>query len=124
MKKVVRSKEIKKTSSKPRYELLSSGKIKYYGRIFDGFNVPQKSDKAGKKMMVLAKVADKVKLIHFGAAGYGHNYSDAARASFRARHFCDSVTDKLTARYWACEYLWAGPQGNTAPSPQSRRGKY
>ena len=33
----------------------------------------------GKKKMVLAKDGDKVRLIHFGATGYGHNYSAAAR---------------------------------------------
>ena len=123
MKRVVRKAVVKKMV-KPRYEILPSGKIKYYGRIFDGFNKPKKSDKEGKKMMVLAKVKDKVKLIHFGATGYGHNYSAAARKSFRARHKCDTAKDKLTPRYWACEYLWAGPKGDTAPSPKTKKGKY
>lgn len=123
MKKVVRA-VASQRAIKPRYQILPSGKIKYYGRIFDDFNKPQKSDKEGKKMMVLAKVQNKVKLIHFGATGYGHNYSDAARKSFRARHFCDAAKDKLTARYWACEYLWAGPKGDTAPSPKTKKGKY
>mgnify|MGYP003650025935 CR=1 FL=1 len=26
----------------------------------------------------------------------------AARKSFRARHKCDTATDKTTARYWSC----------------------
>jgi hypothetical protein len=82
------------------------------------------SDRAGKKRMVKACEAGKEKLIHFGAEGYGHNYSTAARKSFRARHKCDTAGSKLTARYWACKKLWAGPGGSTQSSPKSRRGKY
>jgi hypothetical protein len=82
------------------------------------------SDRAGKKRMVKACEAGKEKLIHFGAEGYGHNYSTAARKSFRARHKCDTASSKLTARYWACKKLWAGPGGSTQSSPKSRRGKY
>ena len=26
-----------------------------------------------------------------------------ARASFRARHKCDTATDKTTPRYWSCK---------------------
>ena len=59
-----------------------------------------------------------------GAKGYGHNYSDAARKSFKARHKCGTATNKLTARYWACKKLWAGKGGSTASSPKSRKGKY
>ena len=44
-------------------------------------NKPTKSDRAGKKKMVKACVNGQEKLIHFGATGYGHNYSAAARKS-------------------------------------------
>ena len=87
-------------------------------------NVPQKSDRAGKKKMVKACSGGQEKLIHFGASGYGHNYSSAARKSFKARHKCDTAKDKLTARYWACKNLWAGKGGSTQSSPKSRKGKY
>jgi len=87
-------------------------------------NRPVSSDRPGKKMMVKACANGKEKLIHFGAEGYGHNYSSAARKSFRARHGCDTATDKLSARYWACKKLWAGPGGSTQSSPKNRRGKY
>lgn len=87
-------------------------------------NSPVASDRAGKKRMVKACSGGTEKLIHYGAEGYGHNYSAAARKSFRARHKCDSATDKLSARYWACKDLWAGPGGSTKSSPKSRRGKY
>ena len=62
--------------------------VEYRGITFPGYNKPIKSNREGKKKMVLAKKGDKVKLIHFGATGYGHNYSAAARKSFRARHKC------------------------------------
>jgi hypothetical protein len=87
-------------------------------------NRPTSSSRPGKKMMVKACSSGKEKLIHFGAKGYGHNYSAAARKSFKARHKCDSANDKLSARYWACKKLWAGKGGSKASSPKSRRGKY
>ena len=87
-------------------------------------NVVRASDRAGKKKMVKACAGGKEKLIHFGAKGYGHNYSSAARRSFKARHGCDTANDKLTARYWACKHLWAGKGGSTQSSPKSRKGKY
>ena len=87
-------------------------------------NVPRRSTKSGKKMMVKACSGGKEKLIHFGAKGYGHNYSAAARKSFRARHRCDSANNKLSARYWDCKKLWAGKGGSTKSSPKGVRGKY
>ena len=87
-------------------------------------NKPMKSDRAGKKKMVKACSGGKEKLIHFGATGYGHNYSAAARKSFKARHKCSSATSKLTARYWACKNLWAGKGGSKKSSPKNRQGKY
>ena len=82
------------------------------------------SDRPGKKRMVKACEGGKEKLIHFGAKGYGHNYSPAARKSFKARHKCDTAKSKLTARYWACKSLWAGKGGSTKSSPKNRKGKY
>jgi hypothetical protein len=87
-------------------------------------NAPRKSPKAKKKMVVKACSGGKEKIIHFGEKGYGHNYSDAARKSFRARHKCSQAKDKLTARYWACKHLWAGKGGSTKSSPKSKQGKY
>ena len=78
--------------------------VKYRGITFPGYNKPIKSNRAGKKKMVLAKKGETIRLIHFGATGYGHNYSAAARKSFRARHKCDTnPPSKLTARYWSCK---------------------
>jgi hypothetical protein len=87
-------------------------------------NRPVPSDRPGKKKMVKACAGGTEKLLHFGAEGYGNNYSPAARKSFKARHSCDTASDKLTPRYWACKNLWAGPGGSTTPSPKSKKGKY
>jgi hypothetical protein len=72
--------------------------------------------------MVKACANGKEKLIHFGAEGYGHNYSAEARKSFRARHNCESSNDKLSARYWACKNLWTSG-GESRPSPKGVKKK-
>ena len=87
-------------------------------------NKPTRSDRAGKKKMVKACEGGKEKLIHFGAKGYGHNYSAAALKSFKARHKCGTAKSKLTARYWACKNLWAGKGGSTKSSTKNRKVKY
>jgi hypothetical protein len=86
-------------------------------------NRPIKSWKPSKKRVVKACSRGREKIIHFGATGYGHNYSTAARRSFRARHKCDQAVDKLTARYWACKNLWT-KGGDSQRCPSNRRCKY
>ena len=85
-------------------------------------NRPQKSWKPSKKRVVKACSGKRQKIIHFGATGYGHNYSSAARDSFRARHRCSSANDKLTARYWACKNLWS-KGGSRKSCPKNRKCK-
>ena len=87
-------------------------------------NKPKKSPNPNKKKVVKACEGGQEKIIHYGASGYGHNYSAAARKSFKARHKCGTAKSKLTARYWACKDLWAGKGGDTQSSPKSRQGKY
>lgn len=61
-----------------------------------------------KKRVVLACKGGQQKLIKFGSAEYRHNYSAPANENFRRRMRCDTEPpDKLSARYWACESLWA-----------------
>ena len=86
-------------------------------------NKVMRSDRAGKKKMVKGCEGGKEKLIHFGAKGYGHNYSPAARKSFKARHKCSTAKSKLTARYWSCKKLWAGKGGSTKSSPKTKKRK-
>jgi hypothetical protein len=87
-------------------------------------NKPRASTSAGKKMMVKACEGGKEKIVHFGAKGYGHNYSAAARKSFRARHKCGEKKSKLSAQYWACKKLWAGKGGSKSSCPEGRKCKY
>tara|TARA_R100000951_G_scaffold29796_2_gene25732 strand:+ start:2420 stop:2716 length:297 start_codon:yes stop_codon:yes gene_type:complete len=81
------------------------------------------STRPGKKIMKLYCINGKRKLVHAGASGYGHNYSPAARKSFRARHKCDTAKPG-TAKHLACTKLWAGKGGSKKSSPKSRKGKY
>ena len=87
-------------------------------------NQPRKSPNPKKKKVVKACQGGQEKIIHFGASGYGHNYSAAARKSFKARHKCSSASSKLTARYWSCKKLWKGKGGSTKSSPKGVKGKY
>ena len=78
----------------------------------------RRSTRAGKKIMKLYCVDGKKKLVHAGAKGYGHNYSAAARKSFRARHKC-STAKAGTAKHLACT-----EGGSKKSSPKGRKGKY
>jgi len=86
-------------------------------------NTPVPSDRPGKKKMVKACEGGQEKLIHFGAKGYKHNYSDSAKRSFRARHHCKGNEDKLTASYWACRVLWPANKKTTNPTAKKNTGK-
>lgn len=87
-------------------------------------NKPRKSPKANKKRVVKACEGGTEKIIHYGHSSYGHNYSAAARKSFRARHKCGQKKSKLSAGYWACKDLWGGKGGSTKSNPKGVRGKY
>jgi len=104
------------SSKYPGVKRLPSGGIEYRGKKFTGFNKPRKSDRPEKKGMVLAKEGDTIKLIHYGAKGYGHNYSPTARASFKSRHGKNISKGKLSAADRADKVLWAG-QGKSEKSP-------
>ena len=86
-------------------------------------NKPRPSTSKGKKKMVKACANGQEKIIHFGAKGYGHNYSPEARKSFKARHNCAEANNKLSAKYWACKNLWAGPGGSKQSCPKGRKCK-
>ena len=94
--------------------------VEYRGHTFPGYNKPMKSWLPSKKKVVLAKKGDKVKVVHFGAAGYGHNYSAAARKSYLARSAkIKGTSDKFSANYWARKILWAGKGGSKKSSPKN-----
>ena len=59
-----------------------------------------------KKFRVYVKKGDKVKKVIFGDPNMEiRKDNPEARKSFRARHKCDTATDKTTARYWSCK-MW------------------
>ena len=62
----------------------------------------------------------KIRVIRFGAQGYGHNYALAARKSFKARHAKNIKKGKTSAAYWADKFLWAGPNKRTKNPPKRR----
>ena len=57
-----------------------------------------------KKSVVFVTDGDRVKRVTFGDPNMRiKKTSPARRKSFRARHNCDTATDKTTARYWSCK---------------------
>ena len=113
--------KIRKEIIMANYERTPSGKIKYRGTTFDGFNKPRRSNRPGKKGMVLAKEGDKIKLIHFGDSSMGHNYSPEARRSFKARHGKNIKKGKMSAAFWANKVYWSGPSGRKKSPPSSQK---
>jgi len=85
-------------------ERLPSGRIKYRGETFAGYNKPKRTPDGPKKFAVLAKKDDQIKLVRFGDPNMEIKKDNPARRkSFRARHNCDTATDKFSARYWSCK---------------------
>lgn len=111
------------SSKYPGVKRLPSGGIEYRGKKFSGFNKPKRSDRPGKKGMVLAKEGDRIKLIHYGDSSMGHNYSKEARKSFKARHAKNISKGKMSAAYWADKKLWAGPSGSKKSPPKTQKHK-
>ena len=89
-----------------------SGRIKYRGETFSGFNKPKRTPGKPKKSAVLAKKGDQIKLVRFGDPNMSIKKDQPSRRkSFRARHSCDTETllilenhkDNFSARYWSCK---------------------
>ena len=81
-----------------------SGKIKYRGETFPGFNKPKRTPGKPKKSAVLAKKGDQIKLVRFGDPNMSIKKDQPSRRkSFRARHSCDTAKDNFSARYWSCK---------------------
>lgn len=93
--------------NKPKKD--SMEKAEYQGRtvtLDKPFRMPAGSS---KKFGVYVKAGDRVKRVTFGDPNMEIRRDDAqARANFRARHSCDTATDKTTARYWSCRMWEAG----------------
>ena len=100
-------------------------KYEYRNRLWQ-LNKPIPSTSKNKKMMVLATKTingeKRVKLIHFGAKGYGHNYSIKAKKSYlkrsaQIRNKQGELTknDPWSANYWARKILWPANKPATGP---------
>jgi hypothetical protein len=62
-----------------------------------------------KSVFVPGKKAGTAKVVHFGDSSmsdFTKHKDPERRASFRARHKCDTAKDKTTARFYSCKYLW------------------
>jgi len=74
-------------------------------------NKPKRAPPSDKHKFIVRSCYNNIeKTIRFGARGYEdftQHHDIKRKKSFRARHQCDAVTDKNTARYWSCEYLWS-----------------
>ncbi len=101
-------------------------KYEYRGKLWK-LNTPVPSTAKGKKMMVLAtKTIDgerRAKLIHFGALGYGHNYSKEAKRNYLTRSAGIrnkkgelTKNDRWSPNYWSRKILW--PAGKRATGPK------
>ena len=81
-------------------------KAEYDGREVElnkPFRLPSGSS---KKFGVYVKDGDKTKKVTFGSPDMEIRRDDPdARRNFRARHNCDTATDKTSARYWSCR-MW------------------
>ena len=85
------------------------------------FNVCVIRTEGNKKGKVGILVNGKPKLIRFGDASMGHNYSKEARKSFKARHAKNIAKGPTSAAYWANKVLWSGPGGSTKSPPKSQK---
>lgn len=67
-------------------------------------NKPFRTPGKKKKFAVYVKNSDgKVVIVRFGDPNMEIKRDDPERRkSFRARHSCDTATDKTTPRYWSC----------------------
>ena len=85
------------------------------------FNTAVRTTEGGKKGKVGILQNGKPRLIRFGDASMGHNYSAAARKSFKARHGKNIAKGPTSAAYWANKVLWSGPSGSKKNPPKSQR---
>ena len=72
-----------------------------------GLNKPKRTPShPTKKGVVAVRDGSKMKIIRFGDQKMGHNYSDEARKSFKARHAKNIAKGVLSAAYWANKVKW------------------
>ena len=88
------------------------------------FSKPKKTPShPNKKGIVAVKIDGKPRIIRFGDQKMGHNYSPAARKSFKARHGKNISKGPSSAVYWADKFFWAGSKGSKKRPPASQKVK-
>jgi len=88
------------------------------------FSKPKKTPShPNKKGIVAVKIDGKPRIIRFGDQKMGHNYSPAARKSFKARHGKNISKGPSSAAYWADKFFWAGSKGSKKRPPASQKVK-
>ena len=93
--------------------------LKKYGlKRFNSCVIRTEGNKKGK-VGILVNV--KPRLIRFGDASMGHNYSPEARKSFKARHAKNIAKGPTSAAYWANKCLWSGRGGRKKNPPKSQQ---
>lgn len=90
--------------------------ITYRNVTFPGYNKPIDSDRPNKKKMVLAKVGDKIKLLHFGDKSMSDytQHKDKKRrknyltrsAGIRDKNGNLTKNNKLSPNFWSRKILW------------------
>jgi hypothetical protein len=79
-------------------------KAEYQGKTVS-LNKPRRIQDGNKKFEVFVQDGDKVTRVTFGDPNMQiRRDNPKARANFRARHSCDTATDKTSARYWSCRF--------------------
>jgi hypothetical protein len=71
-------------------------------------NKPYRTPSESKKFAVKVKdhSTGNIKTVRFGSQEMGIKRDEPNRLkSFRARHKCDTASDKTTPRYWSCN-MW------------------
>ena len=73
-----------------------------------GFNKPKRTpNHPTKSHVVVAKVGDKIKTIHFGQQGtQGSPDGSKRNEAFKARHAANIAKGPLSAAYWANKVKW------------------
>jgi len=82
---------------------LPSGRIKYRGETFAGFNKPKRTPGKTKKSAVLAKKGSEIKLVRFGDPKMSIKKDQPKRkSSYCARSAgIKGKNSKLSANYWS-----------------------
>ena len=104
-------------------------KYEYRGQLWS-INKPIASTVKNKKKMVLATKTvhgeKRVKIVHFGEKGYGHNYSIEAKKNYLKRsagikdkegHL--TKNDPWSANFWSRKVLW--PKNKPATGPRKTK---